>query len=126
MVSISISISIHDHFQEQWSVAYNYNWYFVLQFAVIRAGGSPYQSSMDRQIYMQATHVTESQSTRADPEELTIVPDDGIVKYTVMPDPTDNRVKVRVSGDTMMMHHSSELFRFRTKPGTFNSQQARN
>ena len=64
------------------------------QFAVTRRDGTPYTGRYARQVVVQVIH--EGQITRTVPEEKLIIPDDNIIRLTVMPFKGDDRIKIRV------------------------------
>ena len=65
-----------------------------LQFAVTRMDGSPYSSNYFRTISISTTHIGSSGTLSYETKQ--IIPDDSVVKYTVLPGDEDTKISVRV------------------------------
>ena len=74
------------------------------QFAVSRSDGSPYQGFYYRQLMIHVTRV--GGSADSDPEDKVIIPDNGIVRYEVMPGKDDEIIIIRVSHATLQQLHT--------------------
>ena len=66
----------------------------MIQFAVMKSDGSPYLEPYFRTLVVEHTHIGGSTTSWQD---KMIIPDDGIVKATIRPEPGDQKIHVRVS-----------------------------
>ena len=78
-------------------------------YAVVNTDGSPLFGSR-RQVGIQRTTVSTSGSTRSTQEEKFMVPDDGIVQYTFIPDPDADLVKISVGVLMLLARPRLHLF----------------
>ena len=64
-----------------------------MEFAVMKSDGSPYTEPYFRTLVVEHTHIGGSTTSWQD---RFIIPDDGIVKATIRPEPGDLKIHVRV------------------------------
>jgi len=92
-IYIHIHTRIHLYRERNADTAENSE-YNVVQFAVKRTDGSPYKNTTHRTLEIEVTH--EGEQSRRIMEEV-VIPDDAIVRYTVMPELLDQKIYIKVS-----------------------------
>lgn len=62
--------------------------------ALQRADGSPFNLTVNRSVFIQESHIGDVSIMY--PEKMVVVPDDGIIRHTVMPATGDTKIFVWV------------------------------